>query len=99
MKYFILNGRDSENAPEGVDFDAVLAEHKVYTSKFFADGTLLFGGPKPAGSGVMVVRGESEEWAKEFGENDPLVKSGLQKYDVIEFYMFKCQDSVREWFE
>lgn len=99
MKYYLLNGRENENAPQGIDFQETLDAHHAYTDKYFADGTILLGGPKAAGCGFMIVKAETEEEVREFVANDPFVKSGMQDYDIIEFFMFGCQEPVKEWFK
>jgi len=98
MKYFVLNGKEKGSAPEGFDFQETLKAHHAYVKQYFDNGTILFGGPKAAGCGLLVVKAESREWVREFLDNDPFVKSGTQDYDILEFSMFDCQDQVREWF-
>ena len=67
----------------------LMAEHSRYTAERFAAGDLLIYGPvmAPAGAfGAAVLEVTSEEEVRRFGENDPSVKAGLNKF---EYYPMK----------
>ena len=64
----------------------LMQQHAVYALRQFAEGKLLLYGPVMApdgafGLGVLEVADEAE--ARQFGENDPSVRAGLNRF---EFY-------------
>jgi uncharacterized protein len=64
---------------------AVMQKHAAYFEKHFAAGKLLLYGPVMArggafGIGILEVEDEAE--ARQFGENDPSVLSGLNRFEL-----------------
>lgn len=65
---------------------ALMAEHATYARQHFDAGKLLVYGPVMApdgafGVGILEVADEAE--ARQFGDNDPSVRAGLNRF---EFY-------------
>jgi uncharacterized protein len=64
----------------------LMDEHAHYFQEQFASGKILLYGPvmAPAGAfGLAVLEAETAEEVKQFGEGDPSVKAGLNRF---EFY-------------
>lgn len=62
-----------------------MEEHSRYFDQQFAAGKLLLYGPVMATGGAFglaVLEVESEAEAQEFGEGDPSVKAGLNKFEI-----------------
>ena len=60
-------------------------EHGRYFHEQFAAGKLLLYGPVMATSGAFglaVLEVDDEEEARRFGENDPSVKAGLNRFEL-----------------
>ena len=60
-------------------------EHGRYFQEHFAAGRLLLFGPVMATTGAFglaVLEVDSEEEAKRFGEDDPSVKAGLNRFEI-----------------
>ncbi len=65
---------------------ALMAEHAAYARQHFDAGKLLLYGPvtSPEGAfGVGILEVADEAEARQFGENDPSVRGGLNRF---EFY-------------
>jgi uncharacterized protein len=63
----------------------LMEEHGRYFAEQFAAGKLLIYGPvfaKPAAFGLGVLEVETEEEARKFGEGDPSVKSGMNRFEI-----------------
>ena len=72
---------------------ALMAQHAAYCQQHFDDGKLLVYGPVMApdgafGMGILEVAEESE--ARQFGENDPSVRAGLNRF---EFYAMRVANA------
>jgi uncharacterized protein YciI len=63
-------------------------EHLKLARNAFENGKLIMGGAlsNPAGSAVLIFKGESPLVAEDFAKNDPYVKNGL----IVEWH-------VRSW--
>jgi len=62
-----------------------MEDHARYFQEEFAAGKLLLYGPVMAMSGAFglaVLEVESEEEARRFGEGDPSVKAGLNRFEL-----------------
>lgn len=60
-------------------------QHSQYFDEQFAAGKLLIYGPVMAASGAFglaVLEVESEAEARQFGEADPSVRAGLNRFEV-----------------
>ncbi len=63
----------------------LMEEHSRYFDEHFAAGRLLIYGPVLAGSGAFglaVLEVENEAEARQFGEGDPSVKGGLNRFEI-----------------
>jgi uncharacterized protein len=63
----------------------LMEEHSRYCEVQFAAGKLLLYGPVMASVGAFglaVLEVDTEEEARKFGEGDPSVKAGLNRFDV-----------------
>ena len=70
------------------DFDLtepIVLEHWAYQDEGYARGRLVCSGPQPAGGGVAIVRGDDEDDAREWLDNDPFVKGGVVTYRLVRF--------------
>jgi uncharacterized protein len=71
----------------------LMDEHSRYFDEQFAAGKLLIYGPvlAPGGAfGMAVLELDGEEEVRQFGENDPSVKCGLNRF---EFYSMRVSAS------
>ena len=70
------------------DRDAVKTEHYNYQFSLEDRGILFAAGPllkedgKPGGTGMIVVRANSMEEAKEIADGDPFHRHGFRKYRI-----------------
>jgi uncharacterized protein YciI len=63
----------------------LMDEHGRYFQEHFEAGRLLLYGPvwrKSGAFGLGVLEVDSEEQARRFGEGDPSVKAGLNKFEI-----------------
>ena len=62
-----------------------MKEHARYFQQHFTDGTVLVFGPVmvPGGAfGLAVLEVEDEAEARQFGENDPSVLAGFNRFEI-----------------
>jgi uncharacterized protein len=62
----------------------LMQQHALYAQQQFADGKLLVYGPvmAPGGAfGLAVLEVADEAEARQFGENDPSVRAGLNRFE------------------
>ena len=65
---------------------AVMEEHAAYNRRLFDRGKILLGGAATDGAiGLIVLRVESEEEAREIFGNDPVVKAGIGHAELHRF--------------
>ena len=67
------------------DEKRLMEDHARYFDEHFAAGRLLLYGPVMAASGAFgmaVLEVESEDEARRFGEGDPSVKGGLNRFQI-----------------
>ena len=65
---------------------AVMAEHGSYAHRLFDEGKILLGGVATDGAiGIIVLRVESADEAREIFENDPAVKAGIGDAELHPF--------------
>jgi uncharacterized protein len=63
----------------------LMDEHARYFNEHFVAGRLLIYGPVMSGGGAFglaVLEVENEAEARAFGEGDPSVKAGLNKFEI-----------------
>ncbi|MGC1618814.1 MAG: YciI family protein [Candidatus Acidiferrum sp.] len=63
----------------------LMQEHARYTHEGFASGKILIYGPVMAlggAFGIAVFEAQNEAEARQFVENDPTVRAGLNTFDV-----------------
>jgi uncharacterized protein YciI len=71
------------------------AEHYEFADRHFAAGTFLFGGQQvPLTGGFILARPESAEALDGILSEDPYLKAGLARHDVIELRPMRAQASV-----
>jgi len=64
---------------------SLMDEHGRYFLDHFAAGRVLLFGPVMASSGAFglgILEVDSEQEARQFGEGDPSVKAGLNKFEI-----------------
>jgi len=74
---FIQDMRDEERR--------LMDEHGRYFQKHFDAGTLLLFGPVMAPSGTFglgILEVDSDVEARQFGEGDPSVRAGLNRFEI-----------------
>ena len=98
MKYYLLNGKSNPEIKPGPDFKAALDAHHEYWDPFVKEGIVLIGGPKMAGSGLLIIKCEDIAEVEKLCADDPFVTRGVQTYDISEFRLFTGNDCVKEWF-
>lgn len=97
MRHYILIGNFKGSPGEYPGFPTAMEEHHAYLKSYIDKGSVLLCGPKTAGGGgVILIRLEDED-IQHFIDNDPLVKAGIQEYQITEFNVFDCQEYVKEW--
>jgi uncharacterized protein len=72
---------------------ALMDEHSVYFQQQFEAGKLLLYGPVmvPGGAfGLAILEASDESEVREFGENDPSVRGGLNRF---EFYPMRVSEA------
>lgn len=78
------------------DERALMMQHAQYTQKFFDEGKVLIYGPVRAANetfGIAVLEMETEHEAREFGENDPSVLAGLNRFEISPMRLGDAQSS------
>ena len=63
----------------------LMDEHGRYFQEHFAAGKVLLFGPVMASSGAFglgLLEVDSEEEARQFGEGDPSVKAGMNRFEI-----------------
>ncbi len=67
------------------DEAALMERHGVYWADYFAAGKLLAYGPvlvPGAAFGLGILEVENEAEARQFGDNDPSVLAGLNRFEI-----------------
>ena len=76
---------------------AIHDEHVRYVAKGAEQGVVIFGGPKAANGGVVLIKAPSLEDCQAFLAGDPMIKAGAQRYDITEFQIIEhnpCLDPL-----
>jgi len=63
----------------------LMDEHGRYFQEHFASGRVLLFGPVIASGGAFglgILEVDSEQEAREFGEGDPSVRAGMNKFEI-----------------
>lgn len=64
-------------------YEPQLPAHLAYLQQLADDGTLVLSGPfADRRGGMVLIRAESEEHARAIAEADPLVASGVDRYEL-----------------
>jgi uncharacterized protein YciI len=83
------------------DIEATLDEHLRWLLGLEADGIILLSGPLLSGpdvgpgSGVTVLRANSEQHARAIAENDPFVTAGLRSIQVLRWRVNEGSIGIR----
>jgi uncharacterized protein YciI len=101
MKYFIIEGVNRGNITKsGAEIEETLEKHRRYVDRGIEDGTILFGGPKSAGGGgIIIIKAKTIEDAKIIMNDDPLATYWLHEPSLMEFDLYKTQKFASEWFD
>ncbi len=73
---------------------ALMNDHAVYWAKHFAGGCVLAYGPvlaPEAAFGMGVLEVDDEDEARRFGENDPSVLAGLNRFAISPMRLVGCR--------
>ena len=74
----------------------LMKEHAAYFQQQFADGRILLYGPVTALDGTFglaILEVENELEARHFGENDPSVRAGLNRFEFYPMQLGGAQAS------
>lgn len=81
-------------------FGEVVGQHRMYLSRGFELGMILFSGPQvPRLGGILVARANSIQELAEFLEKDPYRIHGLADYRIVQFDPTRYHSALKEWFE
>ena len=75
---------------------ATMREHADYLKKVFDQGKVIVAGPSINGEktfGIVILEVASESEARTIMENDPSVKSGIQKAELLPFRLYLLKGS------
>ena len=98
MKFYIIDGTYSENCPQGPAFKEILDAHHSYWSSFICKDKVLVSGPTVGGAGIVIVKAENDEEAKQIIDNDPFVTEGIATFTVTEFKPYYLISALAGWF-
>ncbi len=73
---------------------ALMGRHGIYCEQQFAAGKLLAYGPvmAPGGAfGVAILEVADEAEAREFGENDPSVRAGMNRFEIYPMHVARAR--------
>jgi len=79
------------------ELTAIHDEHVRYIAAGAERGVVVFGGPKKANGGVVLIKADSIEGCQAFLAEDPMLKAGAQRYDITEFQIIEhnpCLDPL-----
>ena len=77
--------------------DEIHPQHVRFVADGVEAGIVVFGGPKTAGGGVILVKAPSLAGCRAFLATDPMVKAGASVFRVTEFQIFEhapCLDPI-----
>jgi uncharacterized protein len=82
--------------PQDINEDErlLMNQHSLYFDQQFAAGRVLLFGPvmAPGGAfGLAVLEVENEAEARQFGENDPSVRAGLNRFEIYPMHLAGAQ--------
>ena len=97
MKYYVLIGTFVENSTTGDEMKQAIDAHLKYLQSYFENGSILMSGPKASGGGGIILVKTDD--IQKFCNDDPLVKIGIQQYQIVEFHLHDCQEQIKQWFE
>lgn len=83
--------------PDRETLEAVHTEHIRYVAAGVEQGVVVFGGPKKANGGALLIKAPSMEACEAFLAGDPMIRAGAQRYDVTEFRIIEhapCLDPL-----
>ena len=72
----------------------LMARHALYCQEHFAAHRVLVYGPVMAATGAFglaVLEVDNEAEAREFGENDPSVREGLNRFEIYPMHLSGAQ--------
>lgn len=86
VQHFVVFHKPGPNWPAcGLSFDDPMAQkHGEYFGKLHANGSVIYGGPFPGGSGGMMVfeSNLSKEEVERIVQEDPAYKSGVIDFEI-----------------
>ena len=96
MKFFIAERiqkhLDEKTAAEW------LPRHGAFMDKGVEEGAILLAGPKTESEGgFAVIRAKSKSEAEDYLFEDPMVKAGLQRYELTEIMPLSCRKQLADW--
>jgi len=79
------------------DERVLMEKHSVYFREAFQAGKLLLYGPvmAPEGAfGVAILEVEDEAEARQFGENDPSVRAGMNRFQICPMHVTGARATI-----
>lgn len=68
------------------EVDRVVAEHRSFLDRYYANGLFVLSGPQePRIGGVIVTRDATRPEVERALAEDPFVREGISEYEIIEF--------------
>ena len=87
MPFFVI---ESEFTRPFDSFGAAITAHRTYLDQGYAAGLLLCSGPKPDGSGgILIARADDEAHLHSFLAQEPYQLQGLARYQIKAFAAVK----------
>ncbi len=83
--------------PDRETLEAVHNEHIRYIAEGVEKGLVVFGGPKSANGGAILIKAPSVAECEAFLAGDPMIKAKAQHYDITEFQIIEndpCLDPL-----
>jgi Uncharacterized protein conserved in bacteria len=100
MKYFIAEPIYKDPIPvDDVTLNKIINKHEDFLKLGFADGWILFCGPKVnTRGGFVILKAKSLAEIEKHFLKDPLQEGGIVTFRFTEFKLFKCQPALENWF-
>ncbi|SFA90644.1 Uncharacterized conserved protein YciI, contains a putative active-site phosphohistidine [Acetitomaculum ruminis DSM 5522] len=97
MNHYILIGTFKGTPNQFPEFSEAMEAQHAYLKSYKKKGMLLLSGPKTQGGGGVILIRLDDEDIQHFIDNDPLVKAGIQEYQITSFEVFDILEYAKEW--
>ncbi len=97
MKYFLIHITYTVPIEQ---VEAITPDHRAYLRSQFAEGKLLFSGPRvPRTGGVLFGKAEDKSVMEAMVSADPFKTNGIANYDIIEIAPTIWAEQLKPAFE